>query len=337
MLACLTNFIGISRRACDKLDSGPSVSGLYLTDLEGLTMETIDKFVEAEQGTSLELLQTKRLYSAGLVQDDLRKYLMPFYRLNTMADRVQAGEFEHGWHEPVNLERGLYLEKERVDLQRMYINAVEILVEEDYDTEITVREEYFNKVVPVQLKAGRVNRVSIDYEVQGHEAWITMPQEVRVARGSIDAGGFHNSAGCYDCGSGRSMRGSSARAQYVGRRTDIEVRGWSGTGEDSYSYGMRVYVEVRCSYDEFFCQLKEHLKWLLLYRFGIEMLKEWLHSTRINEITVLKADHAGYLLETWEEQYDKKYKDLAQSLRSIVKTLDGKCVTCRGVSYFQSF
>lgn len=320
--ACLDNFIGILNDCCNI--EAPK-SGLYINDLEGISSEMASKIADSENNSGLNLMRKKIDFATGLVIDDLRQYLMPRFRVDTVIDTLKAGIFSTNYMSVAQLERGLHIMKTRTNLQRLKVLSLNIL------TKTTINHKLIKildgpKVTYyyADLVANKITTLQLNYVAYSDEIYILMDN----SDVEVNDGIFYSRLNIGNCNCSRETR----RNNYS-NTTDLIVYGWNGIEDEDRTFGMEVRLTVECDLNLLVCSLGTHLRYLMLYRSGIELVKEWLTSPRLNEFTLLHADHVGFLLDSWKEEYDRRYKTLIQTIPSLIKSLDDPCISCRGLQY----
>jgi hypothetical protein len=94
-------------------------------------------------------------------------------------------------------------------------------------------------------------------------------------------------------------------------------------------------VNAECSQDEIACILSHKLALPILYRAGMEIVKEALTTDRLNSITLLDTEKGNFLLETFTNEFDKQMKTLMESIPQLMKRVDDCCVVCNQSRYVQ--
>lgn len=332
MLAkCLQNFIGASQ-VCSNFGMGASTSGLYLTDLEGISINRIANIVNGEDGTALNLLNRKIEFSTGLVFDDLAKYIQPYYTLNRTLDVVTAGRYTTTFLTPTPLRRGLHIKRKERNLYSVKINTVKIFSSTSLTGAILrISDGIYDNDYVVDIVANQILEVVVNYTTIFDEVYITLDNTLlTVNEGNL--GYTDGCGGCCSCG-----YSSNNLAHKNKKINDISVKGWNGVSDEQRSFGLVAELSVGCDFDRLQCVLADNFKYLLLYRAGIEVVKEWLSSERVNETTMIDTDHAIFLLERWEKEYDTKYRTAVKGIKGIMESLDSQCVTCKKAGYGYSW
>ncbi len=108
----------------------------------------------------------------------------------------------------------------------------------------------------------------------------------------------------------------------------LVANGWNGISTSSSSFGLVVNAAAECSIDEIGCVLSQKLRFPILYRTGIEIVKEALTTDRLNSVTLLDSVKCDFLLEEFQKQYDSTFKTSIESLPSLFARMDDICITC---------
>ncbi len=80
--------------------------------------------------------------------------------------------------------------------------------------------------------------------------------------------------------------------------------------------------KTRCTSEVFTTKYRSELTYPFLYRIGIEVLKERLHSSRVNSFTLIDIDRGKELLEDFEKELPIK---LQAAIRGIDISQDDEC------------
>lgn len=347
---CFENYIGIA--SCIPDQPIPK-SRLYINDLEGITNNLGAAIVSGEDVSGLNLMRKKIDFATGLVIEDLRAYIAPYFSIETVIDSFTAGLNDGNYLNYAPLERGLRIRKTKTNLQTLRLINLRIMVSDTVEGKvIKIIDGNLVTEYEVDLVAGEEYNLHLDYIARNDVVRIVMDNsDVRVN----DGGFFESKSGC-NCSC--LYTGSYAHLPYMTpypfskdplygggyglptksysgpiRNTDVEVMGWNGTEKEKRNFGMSVDVSIECSLDSLACALSNHLRYVLLYKAGVEIVKEWALSDRINQYTTLDLDKAMFLSQRWEAEYDKRYKLVGASLQKVMRTMNDVCVTCKGLGY----
>lgn len=91
--------------------------------------------------------------------------------------------------------------------------------------------------------------------------------------------------------------------------------------ESDQSWGVAATIAVRCSWDSFVCSNKDLFRRPLLYALGVETMREQMYSERLNEFTTIRANKAAELLEKFTADYNA-------ALAATVEGIDVDCDCC---------
>jgi hypothetical protein len=314
---CLDNFIGI-RAACQAGASAP-VSGLYIEDLPGISIKSLAS-VDAKYASAQKLVSEKAIFAGKKVLEMAREVIRPRFHVETAIDEVIGGQFNEDTLATTTNERGLRIEKSFTQLtttripfvyvkSNTTVNDVDILVKEGGTTKLTKT---------VNLEAGVELCVDLNYETSALEV------DIVIANNSVEP--FSGSsrytalkADCNSCGNGLSKF--------------VTVRGLDNGTTSNLLFGIRAEVIIVCHLDKGLCYLRNDLKLPILYQTGIEILKEWRASDRMNFLTIHSQDWVEDTLADWEVEVDVLFKNRARGLANFLKSVDNNCFVCGGLSY----
>jgi hypothetical protein len=79
--------------------------------------------------------------------------------------------------------------------------------------------------------------------------------------------------------------------------------------------GMSLTLSLSCSLDKWLCQMRALLAMPLLYKAGIEILKEAINSPRFNSLITLNKDKMAAIMEDYEMEYGKAMDGVFKNLR----------------------
>lgn len=329
---CLQNIIGVSPLCNESgvqnprtLLPEPPKSGLYITDLEGISINMSAKIVNGEDMTGINLMKKKINFATGLVLNDFSRYLNPYFRVNKALDLVIAGRFSQDYLPLTALNRGLHIT--RLDRSLYSLRIVKLIILANttiLNKQIFVIDGDNIYTYYVDLVANQPAEVLIDRKLQFDNAYILMDNsDIAVNDGTFD----YNIGGQLGCGC-RSVYNRSSPYQ-----NSFHITGWNGLMDEQRNFGITAQIEIGCDLEAFYCAVSKHLYYLFLYRSGLELAKEWLHSERINEYTTISRAQAGLLIEEWKVEYDRLYQQAIQEVKEVVKQMDCGCVECRGTGY----
>jgi hypothetical protein len=308
-LTCFDNYIGIP----GTIDN--PTSGLSINDLQGVNFARADGVANTDYATGVEMLQDLIALAIRHVQDDMRTYMMPFFKFHGAIDHHLTAKYESGYHAASAADRGLKIEKKASTLSKIYVNRVRVLANSTGLYQIEITDGNDSTLYPVDLVAGEEQEVTIDYLSNRDIIYITIDNtSLEPAKGKVKNGG------CGSCGK---------KYQY------FTVWGWDGTKTSSYHYGIRADISVVCSEDAMACALKKQLGLPILYKFGILFMREAQHTDRVNFFTMVGREEAIDLEEIFKEEYKERIMTACRSFPRFLRTIDGYCVSCNQNKYIE--
>ena len=322
-MKCFENFIGI-RTDCNFV---PSTSGLYINDLEGINLETAAKIANINDSTGYELMKRKIKFGTELAINDLRTYTSPYININYILNKYSSGRnVPNSWLAPADAWRGAKVRLiNKKGMEGLRIESIRVLAKESGSIKIKIIDGTENvRIINVDVTGGVEEEVQIGYVSYTDNVYILADNSnFSMSNGTF---GTQTSRGC-GCKGGGGGTGISYSGQ------NIEIVGWNGQGRDARNFGITINASTICSTEEILCSLKEDIKYIVLYKTGLELVKEWLQSRRINEYTTLGADQAAFLLQNWETEYQMRYKVFGENVKDLLSRIGGACVRCKGTGY----
>lgn len=302
--SCLDNFIGVK---C--LTTNP-VSGLWINDLPGINLRYA---ADISDTTGLQLLNEKINLATMLVLQEISGAMIPYFRQNSIVDNIQVGYYRNSYLPPVALNRGVHLKTKFSRLTRLRINSVKIRMQQiAYSGNVIIDNGLDVATFNFTTDANGEAEIFPNYLTNSTEAWVLLDNTaINVNNSEIKSG----------CGCG------SKATKY------ITATGWNGSSDASSTYGLIVDAVAECSYDDFGCLLISKLPFLVLYRAGIEIVKEAITTDRLNSITLLDSEKAQFLLDDFNTEYQKHLKNLINSLPELLKRVDECCIVCNQGKY----
>lgn len=305
---CLKNWIGVKCLTNSK-------SGFYINDLEGLNLKYAADIVDSDYLSGLEFLKSKIDFATALVLEDLKRYAMPYFRINSIVDEIKVGEWANNYLAPAPVDRGLKLTVRNSRLLRIRVNSIKIKIQQtNYAHSVEISDGLVTVTYPFTTDANGEAEVFPDYFSETNVVYVTMNDT------AINVNDTDVKTGC-GC--------QSKSSNY------ITANGWNGSTTANSTYGLIVTANAECSLDEIGCILASQLTFPILYRSGLEVAKEAITTDRFNPITLLPTDKGNFLLNTFGAEYDKYMKSVIDSLPQVMKRVDDCCIICNQSRYVQ--
>ena len=228
-------------------------------------------------------------------------------------------EPDKGFYDSENEIKGIYIEKRFSTLGQIVIDSLTLLCDTTIENKtILISDGITQKELEVNLQAGVPTEVFVGFS--GITDWVTIKwntSDIRPAASSIRksiTNGF-----CGYCGSGDAP---------------IYIQGLNGNQRGYSSYGIQAHIQLKCDLKKAFCHLLDDLKFAILYKAGIQILKEWQSSTRLNFITIHSEEWLQMKLPEWEElTYPKYLNSGVQNILTYLDRMDSRCFQKNGWKY----
>lgn len=304
---CLDNLIGVK---C--LSVNPK-SGLWINDLEGINIRMAADIADSGYMNGLQLLEKKIEFATELVMQELSAFLLPYFRVNSILDELLVGNFNSNYLNPTPMMRGLKATIKNTRMMRIHVGEVKIRIQQpniahSFDIVDGLNATTFTFYTDSNGEA----TVFANYISSGREIFIVMDNT------SINVADTDVKTGC-SC--------SSKSSQFM------LVNGWGGSGASNNSYGIKAQFTAQCNIDELMCIISQHLRFPILYKSGLEIVKEAKATDRLNSVTLLDNDKINFLYEEFSMQYDKHMKIIVNQLPELFKRIDDICVICNQSRY----
>lgn len=333
-MECLRNYINV--RGCGA--TAPP-SGIYLNDLEGITLKQITSLADAQQQGFVGVYADIQTRALMRLADDFRAVMAERYKLKRILDTVSlpksradlsqtppAIDPAHYGGFMVELDYNLNNEDQQfvnsplsaIYIQELYLyidpsaagDEVSIIVR-DLDTDTTVSST-------THIATAGWNNIQINQTFTGNY-WdksrkLFIGYAITTDNGVLSPAYYTvptlRNVGYYGC---LRIRGGSLSDTFLYTESD-------------QTYGMAGILSLRCDFGSLICTNKDLFKRPLLYALGVEAMNEQLYTDRMNEYTLLRRNQAQENRERWSVDYDKSLKQVAQGI-----SLDcDSCLECGG-------
>lgn len=308
MATCFDNFIGIR---C--VSQTTPKSGLYIDDLEGINIRRAADMADSGFSSGVQLLESKINFATQLILDEMARFAMPYFRLNSLVDELKVGEWSSTWNSPAPLMRGLRINTRDSRMLRIRVQSVKIRIQNpNYSGNVEIVDGIIGKQYPFTTDANGDAEIFPNYLSTTDEIFIVMDNAAITTNKTKVKGG---------------CKCSTKKSEF------LIANGWSGTTTTGTSFGLIVGAAAECSMDEIGCVIAQKLRFPILYRAGMEIAKEALTTDRLNSITLLDSDTWNFCLENWSAQYDAQMKTAIQQLPELFNRMDDICVICNQSRY----
>lgn len=305
---CLENYIGVRCFTTSK-------SGFWINDLEGLNLRYASDIADSDHISGLEFLKSKIEFATSLVLSEISAYSLPYFRINSIIDTIDVGKFTTTFLPVMNADRGVRLKTKNSRLIRIRVNSINVKIQQpNFTHSVEITDGLNTTSFPFTTDANGDAELFIDYLSTTNDMLITMNDtNINVNDSDVKEG-----CGC-----------SSKSSQY------LNAYGWNGANNSNSTYGLQVKANSECSIDELGCILAPKLSLPILYKSGLEIIKEAITSDRLNSMTLLDSEKTEFLFDMFSKEYDKHFKILIASIPELMKRVDDCCIICNQSRYVQ--
>lgn len=308
MANCFENFIGIR---C--VSQTPPVSGLYIDDLEGLNLKFAANTADANYLSGVQFIERKIAFATQLVLNDVSKYAAPYFRLNSIVSEMRAGEFTTTFVAPEAFNKGLKIETRESRMLRIRIPKIEVKIQEPMLLHsLSIVDGLNVTYYPFTTNGNGEATIYPNYLSQTELVYIVMDNA------AINPNETEVKGGC----------------KCFSKKTEFLVaNGWDGSNVASTSFGISADVLAECAQTELACILANELRFAILYRSGLEIVKEAKTTGRLNSVTLLDEEKIAFLLAEFERRYTEEMKNTVETLPVLLSRLDDICIVCSQSRY----
>lgn len=304
---CLEDFIGVK---C--LTVNPK-SGLWINDLEGINIRMAADIADSGYMSGLQLLQNKVNFATEIVMQELSGFMLPYFRINSSLDELLVGDYNPSYMSSAPMMRGIKVVIKNTRMMRIYVGEVKVKMQQtSYSGSLEIVDGFYSTSYPFTTDSNGEATVFANYTSVGREIFIVTDNT------SINPVDSDVKSGC-SC--------SSKSSQFM------LANGWNGSGVGNNSYGIKAQLTAECKVEELICIIAQHLRFPILYKSGLEIIKEAKATDRLNSVTLLDNDKINFLYEEFTNQYNNHMKLVVNQLPELMKRIDDICVICNQSRY----
>lgn len=324
MANCYDNLIGV-RGYCDNVTP---TSRIYLNDLTGMDMATLDSGVNAEANTAAQLILNKMDAAFLMMLNDARQAMSSrWLNVSSLAQNV-LGRYDDELTALAakNVFRGVGVRLYENDYVEVNLSAVTLLVNYTGNVNVLVvdlRTGQTLDTITVACVANTPVRVTANktYKSNGqilNLAFIYNATSVPSYQTSLFEG-----LGCNSCE--RSVRGVN---RYAYERS-LEIPAASAKVEQNiktgtYTGGLSVDYSIQCSFESFICSQMSALAYPFAYKVAALLMKEMQFSKRLNGIILTSRERHEELYNYYESEYNQAMHNYFTSAQFA----SGSCFAC---------
>lgn len=324
-MKCLDNFIGV-RQFCNNGNAIVPRSGLHIEDLEGINVKNISE-ITAEIPNAVDFINQKIQFAGKKVLDDAMSIIAPDLVDSLIVERALGGCFSDkydtaaGDYNPFFAgNSGLRIRKVRTAFTNLRIPNIYLLADTDIaSVVISIVDGAVIKTITVDNIVAKVEKqVFIDY--------VSTTEQVDIY--------WDTTAIATSTGTTYSTQKTSHCGCANGTYDFITAQGYKAGVATNEIYGIRADIQVECNTDKMMCLLVDKLRMCILYKAGIELLKEWLATDRLNFLAIHGKEWAEKKIEEWNEtEYKPRMETMKPSFKNFLMSFDEFCFNCGGYRY----
>ncbi len=312
MADCFDNIIGINKLCTPE----SPVSGLYIQDLPGITLQIADAATDEETASGVALIREKIEIAKKTISQDAIEFLLPKVKTNSLIGSDTIGTYKE------DLEKAtaepLYLTGKKIKIQNypyieFYLESISIKLDAAVTSNIYIYDLLTNTIldtIPFTSVVGVPVQVYVkkSYKTNGQVLSLAILYDSNLA-GSYKT--TLHATGCNNCSSGYSNRYVSFNdVRILSANQKIESNIVTGN-----TNGLSFNYSINCSIDSFICKMAKLFAWALLHKTGAELMRELQFSKRLNSIVIIdKKDHIE-LRQEFDNEYAKSMTRIFQNIR----------------------
>lgn len=297
--------------------STPSKSGLYLIDLPGLNLPTLEGLVKDDQEDYAELFENLYRNAQINLKIDVQKKLADRFHIDKKLATRETSEFKTDYNTGAAL-AGVKISVILPKYARLQILSIGVDSEDAHNSpegEFYVRKDNASgdllSTINSELTEGK-NTVQVYEEFEEEDIFIGYDPSVlslkktqnRYYHSNILVKGYSGDELCgFPCSFG-----------------DV------GTVQQINGGGLNVKFILYCSMEKFLCENLPLFQYALWYRMGVEIIKERIVSDRVNRFTVLTPEEAEKLMQVVNEDYQAA---VDAATMNIKMSEDPICFICK--------
>lgn len=315
-MGCFDNYIGI-------LDSDTASANLWIRML-GISRAQGAGTANDHYANGEALLRDILKRSVEMVKDEVKAYLYPYFKFNTILSEVRSGVYDTDTFLPASAtNRGLKIEKTCYNsrFSKLYVKRIKLLSSTTCaGVHVYIKDGTQTTTKHADLVGNVPYELILDYKAINDIIYI-VADNTAVTMCSTEI-----SYNISVCGCGHGCANNSSQF--------IDIDGWNGSAESSQHYGIIADVSVICDEDELMCMLAMNIRFPVFWKMGAETIREAQMTDRLNYYTLTQDTET---LQTKFGYFEAKYKSAMESFAASVPALmcniDRFCVQCNTTRY----
>jgi len=290
----------------------PSKSGLYVTDLQGITINQLHNLTKDEQNDYFAFFNTVYKNAQINLKVDVQKKLKNLFHFNQKLVSRETSEYDYEVNANVGL-AGIQLTYKLPKYAKLQILTIEVKSQGTYaspEAEFYIYKDDENgellDTISSELTEGR-NVVKVDRDYYEDSLFIGYnPQAVSLSQTS-----------------NKYFRGLYTFSKL---ECTFPCFGSEGSIQQINGGGLNITFVVVCDVQRFILENLPLFQEALFFRIGVELMKERKTSDRVNRFTVISEERASELLLVYNTDYMAAL-DTATDITNISE--DPICFSCK--------
>lgn len=328
-MECLEDYIGI--RGCS--DSEPE-SDLYINDLPGISLETLDKIADAEQVTYLNVWEDVKRRALKRFKTHVNSWLSQRYQIRKLAQSANLGRRADTSSVTASAaeDRGFAFWLSNDDDLR--ISNLHIVHVQELALYLSSAANTTVKIYNIKERIGDIyyGDAEFTYTVTGVAGWNRIPvsQDFKAELGILCV---------YDATSINSVELTipdrvdsycSCARDCFGCEVDVEgikvTRPFTSNNvtRGTNTFGLSGIISLECSWEQFICDNRQNFAVALWYLLGYEYATERLYSLRLNRFVTIDREK----VKEMRDEYLNVFKDEIERALAGVEVKEDCCVSC---------
>jgi hypothetical protein len=322
---CFKGYIGM--RGCASTEPA---SGMFINDLEGINFENVERISDGDQRTYVNVWEDVENRGLRKFTNLLTSYFRTKYRLKKLLDRYYFGQYRLETTTAPAIElRGIEinLNPDQTDAEispfiTFQFTHLQFWADADATIDFKIidpesREELWGESIDVV--AGKWNDIKAQFTAPALQFTrrIVFVYDATAVE-SADTPLSQDTGSDDGCGCGCSISGCCS-AKIRGIKIDVATE--AITYDATNTFALRGFASLRCSYDGLLCANRDLFAVALWYYLGAEMMRERMHSSRINKFTTVDRNKAIELKNAFDEVWQKE-------LEVVVDAVDLNAENC---------
>jgi len=316
MANCFENIIGIKAQ-CDGADT-TSLSGYFITDYPGITIQTASQYNDEKTITGYNYIVDLRRRAMLRLNNDLQAFIATNYRVNYIPSNLwSSGEFQTTTISAgtTGERRGIvaYKQKTKCRFQKLEISRVRIYSNYTGSTTLKIADTFGIEYNPtINLVAGQISEYQLNITIKGDEVQVTLPSDISV---------YKNIPSC-GCGNKKSEC--------------VKVAGINnGAANTTEAYGIELDIICKCDLTDLLCDMATNsLIGQAAYELcGAMFYDEMVKNNRLNYMTIYKGEQLQQQAQAGFSAYNNYMTNALNGMRNFLVQNDGgcQCIDCSGV------